>query len=128
MSRKPYIRPVPKCSWYMRDGRYKRYMMREVTCIFIGAYTGVLAMALLRLSQSQAAYEAFLNALHAPVAVVFHILALIFAVYHTTTWFNVTPQAMPIMRGDDFLPGKVIVSAHYAGWVVVSLFILLVVG
>ncbi|MBF0095012.1 MAG: fumarate reductase subunit C [Alphaproteobacteria bacterium] len=128
MSRKPYIRPIPKTSWYMRDGRYKRYMLREVTCVFIGAYTGVLTMGLLRLSQGKEAYEAFLQAMNTPSAIVFHILALLFAVYHSTTWFNVTPQAMPIMKGDDFLPGKVIVTAHYAGWAVVSLFILLVVG
>jgi len=128
MSRKPYIRPIPKSSWYMRHGRYKRYMLREVTCVSIGAYTAVLAMGLLRLSQSQGAYEAFLGALQTPSAILFHIVALGFALYHTTTWFNVTPQAMPIMKGDDFLPGKVIVGAHYAGWAVVSLFILLVVG
>jgi len=128
MSRKPYIRPIPKCSWYMRHGRYKRYMLREVTCLSIGGYSAVLVMGLLRLSQSQVAYEAFLKAMQSPSALIFHIVALAFALYHTTTWFNVTPQAMPIMKGDEFLPGKVIVSAHYAGWAVVSLFILLVVG
>ena len=128
MSRKPYIRPIPKCSWFMRNGRYKSYMMREVTCLFIGGYTGVLTMGLWRLMQGQAAYDAFLAALHAPSAIIFHVLALVFAVYHSATWFNVTPQAMPIMQGDDFLPGSVIITAHYAGWAIASLVILLAVG
>lgn len=128
MSRKPYIRPMPKTSWYMRHGRYQRYMLREVTCLFIGAYTGVLTMGLVRLSQGQEAYNAFMQALNAPVAVIFHALALLFALYHSTTWFNVTPQAMPIQRGDEFVPGSVIVGAHYAGWLVASLVVLIVAG
>ena len=33
MSRKPYVREIPKTSWFMRQGRYKRYMAREVTCV-----------------------------------------------------------------------------------------------
>lgn len=128
MSRKPYIRPVAKTSWYMAHGRYKRYMLREVTCLFIGAYTAVFTMGIVRLSQGEAAYNGFLAALHSPLAVVFHLVALALAVYHSTTWFNVTPQAMPLMKGDDFVPGNIIVGAHYAGWAVVSLVILAAVG
>ena len=37
---------------------------------------------------------------------------------------NVTPQAMPIQRGEEFVPGKIIVGAHYALWAVVSLIVL----
>jgi fumarate reductase subunit C len=33
MSRQPYVRPVSPTTWYMRNGRYKRYMLREVTCL-----------------------------------------------------------------------------------------------
>ena len=47
------------------------------------------------------------------------------AVYHSISWFVVTPQAMPIQRGEEFVPGNIIVNAHYGVWAVVSLIILI---
>ena len=42
MSRKPYIREMSKTNWFFSQPRYMRYMAREVTCIFILAYTLLL--------------------------------------------------------------------------------------
>lgn len=125
MSRKPYIRELPKTSWFFRQPRYMRYMAREVTCIFIGAYALLLVVALARLAESEAAFNAFVEALSSPLGVLFNLAALVAAVYHSTSWFNVTPQAMPIQRGEEFVPGKMIVGAHYAAWAVVSLIVLI---
>ena len=128
MTGKPYVREVPRFSWFFRQPRYMRYMAREVTCVFIGAYAVVLLVALKRLSEGRQAYEAFLQALTSPASVVFHVVVLAFALYHTTSWFNVTPKAMPIQAGEDFLPGWVIVGAHYAAWLLVSGALLFLAG
>jgi fumarate reductase subunit C len=128
MSRRPYIRPVSASSWWLAQPRYIRYMAREASCIFIGAYTGVIVVGLVRLSQGAAAWGAFLDALQTPASIAFHLLALAFALYHTTTWFNVTPKAMPVQIGEARLPGSVIIGAHYAGWAVVSALVLFLVG
>lgn len=128
MSRRPYIRPVSNVTWWLAQPRYIRYMARESSSLLIGAYSGVLVVGLVRLSQGQAAWDGFLSALQTPVGVVFHLLALAFALYHTTTWFNVTPKAMAIQIGHTPVPGKVIVGAHYLGWLVVSALILFLVG
>ena len=66
MSRKPFVREVSKTGWYFKQPRYLRYMSREVTCIFIGAFALLLLCALGRLSEGQAAYESFLAALQGP--------------------------------------------------------------
>ncbi len=124
MSRKPYIRPVPKTSWYRKHDRYKRYIIREVTCIFIGIYTAILSFGLLNLSEGQESFDLFMATLRTPGALVFHLFALAFAFYHSATWFNVTPQAMPLMKGDDFVSGSLIIRVHYAAWAAVSLVIL----
>ena len=128
MSRKPYVREIPKTTWFLRQPRYMRYMVREVTCILIGAYTLLLVVAVKRLSEGQAAYEAFLEALRSPLSILFQVVALGFALYHSISWFNVTPQAMPIQRGEEFLPGSVVLGVHYGGWVVLSLVVLLLAG
>lgn len=128
MSRKPYVREVPTTTWFLRQPRYIRYMAREVTCILIGAFTLLLVFALKALTEGQGAYEAFLAGLRMPSMILFLLVALAFALYHTISWFNVTPQAMPIQRGEEFVPGSVIVGAHYGGWVVVSLVVLFLAG
>jgi fumarate reductase subunit C len=128
MSRNPLLREVPPTSWFFRHPRYMRYMAREVTSIFIGAYCVLLVVGLERLSAGQAAWEAFLLALQSPVSVVFHLLALVAAVYHAATWFNATQKAMPVQIGEDFLPGNMISGAHYAAWVVLSFGVLYLAG
>jgi fumarate reductase subunit C len=128
MSRRPYAQELSRTTWFFKHPRYMRYMAREVTCIFIGAYTLILLVGLLRLSQSQAQYEGFLMALQQPVSVVFHIVALAFSLYHTFTWFNVAPKALPIQVGEEIWPDAVVASAQYIVWVVLSLAILLWAG
>ncbi len=128
MNRKPYIRPINTTSWWLTQPRYIRYMAREVSCVFIGAYTAVVVVGLLRLSAGAAAWAGFLDALQSPASLTFHGFALTFALYHTTTWFNVTPKAMPLQLGETEVPGGVIIGAHYAGWAVVSALILFMVG
>lgn len=128
MSRRPFVREVPKYSWFFRHPRYLRYMAREVTCLFIGGYTILLVVGLMRLAEGRAAWEAFLAALRGPASIVLHVLALAFALYNTVTWFNVTPKALPLQVGEEFLPDAVVTGAHYAGWVVLSLAVLVLGG
>jgi succinate dehydrogenase subunit C len=128
MSRKPFIRPVSDFSWWLVKPRYIRYMARETSSVFIGAYAGVLVVGLVRLLQGAAAWDAFLGALQSPLGIAFHLAALAFALYHTTTWFNVTPKAMSVRLGQTPVPASVIIGAHYLGWLVVSALILYLVG
>jgi fumarate reductase subunit C len=128
MSRKPYVREVSKTRWYFRHPRYLRYMSREVTCIFIGAFALLLLCTLDRLAAGPEAYASFIAALQGPWSVVGLLLVLVFAVHNTTSWFNVTPKAMPVQIGESFLPGGYIVFAHYAAWILVSLAVLYFAG
>lgn len=124
MSRKPYVRAVSKTRWYFQHPRYLRYMSREVTCVFIGAFALLLLCTLERLSAGRVAWESFLAALTGPWSVLALLVVLAFAVHNSTSWFNVTPKAMPVQVGEDFLPGRYIVAAHYAAWLIASLLIL----
>jgi fumarate reductase subunit C len=128
MSRNPLIRDVPPTSWYFRHPRYLRYMSREITSIFIGAYCVLLVVGLQRLAAGPAAWEGFLLALQSPVSIVFQFLSLVAAVYHAATWFNATQKAMPLQIGEDFVPGNLISGAHYAAWAVLSFVVLFLAG
>lgn len=125
MSSKPYIRQIRRYSWFFRQPRYMRYMAREVSSFFIGVHTLILVVGLKRLAQGPEAFQAFLDALRGPWGVLFCLAALAFSVYHSLGWFGTTPQAMPIQRGEEFVPPKLILSVQYAVWAVVSLIVLI---
>jgi len=78
MSRRPYVREVSKTRWYFRHPRYLRYMSREITCIFIGAFALLLLCALGRLADGQSAYESFVAALQGPWGIFGLLVVLIF--------------------------------------------------
>ncbi|MFH1872456.1 MAG: fumarate reductase subunit C [Pseudomonadota bacterium] len=128
MSRKPLVRECPPTTWYFRQPRYMRYMSREITSIFVGAYCVLLVVGLQRLADGPTAWEGFLLALQSPASIVFQILALVAAVYHAATWFNATQKAMPIQIGEGFVPGNLISGAHYAAWAVLSFVVLYLAG
>ena len=128
MSRKPFVRPVSKTGWWLKHPRYMRYMSREVTCVFIGAFALLMLCTVERLSKGPEAYASFIAAIQGPLSVFGLVLVLIFAVHNATSWFNVTPKALPVQIGERFLAGKYIIGAHYAIWIVASLVVLLLAG
>jgi fumarate reductase subunit C len=128
VTRKPYVRDVPRTLWFLRHPRYVRYMAREFSCLFIGAYTLMLVVGLKRLAEGPDAYAGFLAALGSPGAILFQLLALAFAGYHSITWFRLTPKALPVQIGENFVPDRVIAGAHYAGWALLSLVVLWLAG
>lgn len=128
MSRRPLVRECPPTTWYFRQPRYMRYMSREITSIFVGAYCVLLVVGLQRLADGPTAWEGFLLALQSPASIVFQILALVAAVYHAATWFNATQKAMPLQIGENFVPGNLISGAHYAAWAVLSCVVLYLAG
>ena len=128
ITRRPFIREVPRTRRFLRHPRYMRYMAREVTCIFIAIYSAILVVGCVRLAQGREAYDAFLSALSSPLSIAFHVLALVFAIYHSVTWFNLAPKALPLQLGDKTVAPAAIAGAHYVVWVVLSLIVLAAAG
>lgn len=127
MSRRPYVREET-WRWIFRHPRYLRYMAREFSCLFIGAWTLLLVWGLKGLAEGPEAWAAFLAVLKSPASIVFHVFALAFATYHSITWFNLTPKALPLQLGEEFVPDGVIAGVHYAVWAVVSVAVLFLAG
>ena len=130
MSRQPYVRPVSKTTWYMRNGRYRKYMLREVTCLLVGFYSffAICVLAILA-GGSEEAWNSFLASQQNGFWVGFHAAALIYyLVFMTFDWFKLAPKAMPVQLGENKLPGHFIIIGHYLAWIVVTLFVLWLAG
>jgi len=127
MSRRPYLRKVER-SWWLGHRRYVVYMIRELTSLFVALYAALLVVGLVRLAEGPAAWDGFVAAISSPLAVLFQLLCLLFAAYHSVSWFAVTPKAMPLMVRGEALAPRTIVAAHYVLWAALSLLVLVAAG
>lgn len=128
MTRRPYHRPLPP-DWWRREPRLFRYIVREGTSVFVGLYAAILTDGMIRLAQGRAAWEGYLAALSSPLGVTVQLVCLSFALFHTATWFGVTPKAMPpILVKGERIPDRLIVRGHFVLWAAVSLLVLLFLG
>jgi fumarate reductase subunit C len=124
--RKPYTRELPT-DWWMKQLFYTKYMIREGSSVFITFYSLVLAWGVFRLSQGEVAFNGWLEALQNPFAIFLHLITLVFALYHTITWFSLAPKAVDLWIKGKRLNDNVIVSGHYAAFIVVTVFCLLII-
>lgn len=117
-----YIRPVAKYSWWFRKKTYLSYMMRELSSLFIGIFSLIMVMGLFRLSQGAIEFNAWINTIW-NFGLIGSLVIFIFAVYHSYTWFIVTPKAMPIKFAGKRVSAAVIVGAHLLLWLAASVLV-----
>jgi fumarate reductase subunit C len=113
---------MSKTTWYMRKGRYRIYMLREMTCLLVGFYSFLVIFGLAALADNSAErWDGFLAAQQTLPMILVHGFALIyFLIYQTFAWFELAPKAMPLQVGEKKLPDSFIVIAHYIAWAVLS--------
>lgn len=129
MSRNPYVRPISTTTWYMRNGRYKVYVLRELTSFLVMFYSFLTLYGLATLASSPARWDAFIASQQSTAMIVFHALALVyFLFFQTFPWFKLAPKAMPVQLGENKLPDSFIIIGHYVAWLVVSVFIFWLAG
>ena len=121
---KQYIRPIPVSYWFTRRA-YVLFMLRELSSAFIGGYA-IFLMIMMAKARDAESFRALLESLKSPLSILLHLIVLGFALYHTITYFNITPRVLVIPRGEDRVPDQMIVGVHYAAWAVVSLILFII--
>ena len=96
----------PMAGWWLGHPRFRRYMLREATAVFVTAYALLLLFGLWRLSQGPVAFEAWRAALSSPWAVAWHGLSTCMLGFHALTWFQVLPKTLP----DSKLPPRTVTA------------------
>ncbi len=123
---RPYTRPMD-FAWWLTRRAYVLFVVRELTSVFIAAYMVVFLILLRRLAAGPEAYATYRGVLGSPGMIVFHLVALAAAVYHSVTWFGLAPKAAAVrLRGRRVRPGTVI-AANYALWLAASLVVVWIV-
>jgi fumarate reductase subunit C len=122
MSTKEYIRPMP-ATWWLRNHHLTLFMIRELTSLFVAGYTVFLMVMLYRYHQGGNHWTEFFETLGRPESIILQLIALIFVVFHSITWFNLTPQIVIVWRGEDKVSPLAIAGGHYALWLIVSIIV-----
>ena len=121
-----YTRPMQ--GWWRRNPYFVRYMIREGSSVFLAVYTLILLVGLARLTQGEAAWEAWRAALTSPWSILFHWLALATVAYHAYTWWKVAPKTAPDVRlGGRPLPEMLITAGGIAATLAASVLIYIIV-
>ena len=114
-----YQRPVSN-TWWLKRKPYILFMIRELTSVFVAGYCIFLLALVYKLTQGAETYGNFISALKLPSSIVLHFITLAFVLYHTITWFNLTPKILVLYRGEERIPQGLVAGTFYAGWVLVS--------
>lgn len=117
---KTYYRPT-EFNWWLTNRTYFFFVVRELTSVLIAAYMVFLLVLLRRLAAGPEAYAAYLRFLGSPGMLLFHLVALAAALYHSITWFRLAPMAITLRVRGRRVPGASVVAANYAAWLAVSL-------
>lgn len=118
-------RPLP-ADWWLRKPTYLAFMLRELTSLFVFAYS-VLLLVLVARAGDAGGFSSLVEGLRSPVSVVLHLIALAAMLYHTVTWINLTPKVLVLWRGEDRVSPRLIAASNYLAWIVVSAVVLWVV-
>ena len=116
--------PKLPATWWLRNANYFRFMLRELSSVFIAVFLVVFLVQLHRLPQGPGAYAAYLDTLRAPGWIIFHVVALAFALYHSVTWFNLTGVVQVVRLGERQVPPWLVAGSSFALWAVVSVVLL----
>jgi fumarate reductase subunit C len=106
--------------WWLKDRAYTKFVVRELTSVFV-AYFAVLFLWQIRaVAEGPEAYARFLARLKTPLFLTADIVAFLFVLYHTITWFNLTPKAMVVRVRGKRVPDAIVAGSNYVAWVALS--------
>jgi len=106
--------------WWAEQWRSFKFILRELSSLAVIYFVALLLWLLWSLGQGEASYRNFLACMEWPLMIVFNVIAFLFVLYHTITWFNLAPKAMAVRVGGKRLPDWMIAAPNYVAWIVIS--------
>ncbi|WP_019673441.1 hypothetical protein [Psychrobacter lutiphocae] len=126
MARKPYITKQSD-NWYTQTPFYKKYMLRELTCIPVMLAALNFFWCIAALASSADAWTTWINFQRNPIVVVLNLIAIVAALFNTVEWFKAMPKAMPIQVGERFVEDSKMITGSWIAFAVISLFVFFVI-
>ena len=106
--------------WWLDRWPYVKFILREMSSIFVAYFVVITLFQIRALAQGPSAYQAFQARLAGTPIVLLNIISLLFVLFHTITWFNLTPRAVVVRIKGKKLPEAMIIAPNYVAWLIVS--------
>ncbi len=88
-------------TWFLGRAGYRRFMAREATAFAMAVFLVYLLYWLRSLGQGHTAYLQMIELAKHPIAVFVNTLIFGAVLYHSATWFNLTPKIMPMYVAEE---------------------------
>ena len=118
-----WYRPHVSVYWWLKQRQYLTFILRELSSVFVAMFVVMTLFQLRALKNGPEAYALFQQRLQSPLVIAFSVIALCFVVFHSITWFNLAPSAMPVRLGGRRVPAFLVAAPSYVAWVVISAFV-----
>ncbi len=106
--------------WWLSQWSYTKFILRELSSVFVAYFIVITLMQVQALGQGPAEYAGFQEFMAHPFVVLLNVVAFLFLLLHTITWFNLTPRAIVLRLGGKRVPDLLIIAPNYVAWLVVS--------
>ncbi len=90
--------------WFLSRAGYRRFMAREMTAFALAVLLVYLLYWLRAIGDGYTAYVQMIELTRNPLLVTALGLAFGAMLYHSTTWFNLTPKIMPMYVAEEKVP------------------------
>jgi fumarate reductase subunit C len=107
-------------AWWLRTGPYRRFFARELTSVFVAAFSIILLLLLFALSRGPQAWESFLRWLDLPGVMLLSAVILAAVLYHTATWLRLTAHVQVVRVRGKVAPRDTVTAGLVGAWIVVS--------
>ena len=106
--------------WWLQKGSYTVFVLRELTSVAV-TFFALVTLGLVRaVAASPEAYARFLARLGTPLFLSLHVVAFLFVLFHSITWFNLAPKAMVVRIKGKRVPDAVVAGLNYGAWLALS--------
>ncbi len=90
--------------WFLSRAAYRRFMAREMTAFALAVFLVYLLYWLRAIGDGYTAYVQMIQLTMNPLLVTGLGLAFGAMLYHSITWFNLTPKIMPMYVAEEKVP------------------------
>jgi fumarate reductase subunit C len=106
--------------WWSRKWTYLKFTLRELSSVFVAYFVLLVLLQLGALRQGETSYAAFQAWLKTPWVIALNAVSFLFVLFHTITWFNLAPKALPVRLRGKRVPDALIAAPNYLVWLAVS--------
>jgi len=114
--------------WWTKNRRYIAYFFRELTGLFIFTYALFFVYQLYQLHFNEVIYSTYISKMTTPTFVILNVVFLLFSVYHSLTWFQLTAKVLPLKIQNKPIDTKIIGLASLALWGIFSYIVFIIMA